>query len=85
MEITSSYSGGTPCIGGIAGYINSGSSSLADNIKVQNCSVQGLNIDFTNTNVTNIRVGGLIGHLYIYGGVDAYVSNSMVQNFNYEC
>ena len=80
MEITSSYSGGTPCIGGIAGYINSGSSSLADNIKVQNCSVQGLNIDFTNTNVTNIRVGGLIGHLYIYGGVDAYVSNSMVQN-----
>ena len=80
MEITSSYSGGTPCIGGIAGYINSGSSSLADNIKVQNCSVQGINIEFTNTNVTNIRVGGLIGHLYIYGGVDAYVSNSMVQN-----
>lgn len=80
MEITSSYSGGTPCIGAIAGYINSGSSSLADNIKVQNCSVQGINIDFTNTNVTSIRVGGLIGHLYIYGGVDAYVSNSMVQN-----
>lgn len=80
MEITSSYSGGTPCIGAIAGCINSGSSSLADNIKVQNCSVQGINIDFTNTNVTSIRVGGLIGHLYIYGGVDAYVSNSMVQN-----
>lgn len=80
MEIISSYSGGTPCIGGIAGYINSGSSSLANNIKVQNCSVQGLSIDFTNAKVTNIRVGGIVGHLYIYGGVDAYVSNSMVQN-----
>ena len=80
MEITSSYSGSTPCFGGIAGYINSGSSSLADSIKVQNCSVQGLNIEFTNTNVTNIRLGGLIGHLYIYGGVEAHVSNSLVQN-----
>lgn len=80
MEITSSYSGGTPCLGGIAGYISSGSSSLADSIKVQNCSIQGLNVEFTNVNVTNIRVGGLIGHLYIYGGVEARVTNSLVQN-----
>ena len=80
MEITSSYSGGTPCFGGMVGYLNSSSSSLADNIKVQNCSVQGLNIEFTSTNVTNIRIGGIIGHLYIYGGVEAYVSNSLVQN-----
>ena len=80
MEITSSYSGSTPCIGGIVGYLNSGSSSLADNIKVQNCSIQGLNIEFTNTAVTDIRVGGLVGHLYIFGGVEAHVNNSFVQN-----
>ena len=80
MEITSEYNGGTPCIGGIAGYINSGSSSLADSIKVQNCSIQGLSIEFSNNKVTDIRVGGIVGHLYIYGGVEAHVSNSFVQN-----
>ena len=66
MEITSSYSGGTPCIGGIVGYINSGASSLADSIKVQNCSIQGLNIEFSDNRVTSIRVGGLVGSLYIF-------------------
>ena len=80
MEITSSYNGGTPYIGGIAGYISSGSSSQADKIYVQNCSVQGLNVEFTDNKVTNIRVGGLLGQIYIYGGVEAHISNSFVQN-----
>ena len=80
MEITSSYSGSTPYIGGICAYINSGSSSLADKVTIQNCNIQGLNIEFTNTSVTNIVVGGIAGRLYIFGGVDANVNNCYVQN-----
>lgn len=80
MEITSSYSGGSPYIGGICAYISSGSTSLANKINVQNCSVQNFNIDFTNKNVTSVYIGGIAGYLYIFGGVDAYVTNSFVQN-----
>lgn len=80
MEITSSFSGNSPYIGGIAGYINSGSASLADEIKIQNCSIQGLTIEFTNTSVTNIAVGGIEGYIYVFGGVESYVTNSFVQN-----
>lgn len=80
MEVTSTYQGDSPCIGGIVGYLNSGSTSLAENVKIQNCSIQGFTIDFENTNVTDIRVGGIVGYLYIYGGVEAHISNSFVQN-----
>ena len=66
MEITSSYSGGSPSVGGIVGYIYSGASSLTDSIRVQNCSIQGLNIEFSDNSVTSIRVGGLVGYLYIF-------------------
>ncbi len=49
---------------------------------MQNCSVQGLNIDLENANATSIRVGGLIGYLYAYGGVDVYVTNDFAQNIS---
>ena len=80
MEISSSYSGSQPYIGGICAYVNSGSASLADKVTIQNCSIQGLNIEFTNTSVTNIIVGGIAGYLYIFGGVDANINNCYVQN-----
>ena len=79
MEVTYS-GGGTPYIGGICAYLSSGSSYLANEINVQNCSVQGLNIDFTNKNDTSVCAGGIVGQLYIFGGVNAYVTNSFVQN-----
>ena len=80
MEIISTYGGGSPTYGSIAGYISSGSANEATNIKVQNCSVQGFNVDFENTNATSARVGGLIGYLYAFGGVDVYVTNDFAQN-----
>ena len=80
MEITTSYNGGTALVGGICGYIESGSTSDADKIKVQNCSIQNLNIEFTNKLATGIRVGGMIGYIYTFGGVDTYITNSFVQN-----
>ena len=80
MEIVSTYGGGYPTYGSIAGYISSGSANEATSIKVQNCSVQGFNVDFENTNTTDIRVGGLIGYLFAFGGVDVYVTNDFAQN-----
>ena len=35
-----------------------------------------------NANATSIRVGGLIGYLYAYGGVDVYVTNDFAQNIS---
>ena len=80
MEITVSYNGDSPYIGGICGYIESSSSSLANNITIQNCSVQSLSVDFEDANVTKIQLGGIAGHLYLFGGIDAYIRNSFVQN-----
>lgn len=80
MEITTLYSGGTACIGAIVGNLSSGSSSLADKINIQNCSVQGLTVDFGNNNITSVRVGGLVGSLYVFGGVEAKVTNSFAYN-----
>lgn len=82
MEIVSTYGGEWTAYGSIAGYISSGSANDATSIKVQNCSVQGLNIDLENSNATSIRVGGLIGYLYAYGGVDVYVTNDFAQNIS---
>ena len=80
MEITTLYSGGTACIGAIVGNLSSGSSSLADKINIQNCSVQGLTVDFGNNNITSVRVGGLVGSLYVFGGGEAKVTNSFAYN-----
>ena len=80
MEITSTYSGGSPIIGGICSRINSSSTAETDNIIVQNCGITNLNIEFTNASVTEAMVGGIIGYIYTFGGVDSYITNNYVQN-----
>lgn len=80
MEIVSSYGYGGASYGSIFGYLSSGSTSEATNINVQNCSVQGFNVDFENGNATGIRPGGIIGYLYAFGGVEVYVTNCFAQN-----
>lgn len=80
MEINSTYSGGSTHMGGIIGYLNSSSTSLSDNITIQNCTIQGLTIEFANTSVTGICVGGILGYIHVYGGVDVFINNCFVQN-----
>lgn len=80
MEIISSYGGGSAAYGGIIGYLSSNSESDATNIKIQNCSVQGFNVDFENSSATGIRTGGIVGYLYAFGGVEVYVTNCFAQN-----
>lgn len=80
MEINSTYSGGSSHIGGIIGYLDSSSSSLSDNITIQNCSIQGFTVEFTNTSITGICVGGILGYIHAYGGVETYINNCYVQN-----
>ena len=82
MEIISRYSNSTPYIGGIIAYVNSGSSSNTDNIIIQNCGISNLNIEFENPAVTDVVVGGIIGYIYIFGGVTVQIQNNFVQDLN---
>lgn len=82
MEIISSYSGSTPYIGGICGFISGGANRLEYNVLIQNSSIQGLDIAFTNKNVTNIQVGGMVGHLDINYNAKTNINNCYVQNLN---
>lgn len=84
MEMYVTYNKDSGRYGGIAGEIISGSANEADSIIVQNCSVQGFDITFESPNSLNIIAGGIVGYLYAYGGVDTYVQNCYVQNYNVE-
>ena len=80
MEIISTYSGNNPIIGGICARINSSSTAETNNIIVQNCGITNLNIEFTNNSVTETMVGGIIGYIHAFGGVNTYINNNYVQN-----
>jgi hypothetical protein len=82
VEISSSYSGDTPYIGGLCAYIHSNYTNDVDKITIQNCSIQYLDISFSSTSATNVEAGGLVGHLEFYGGVETSINNCYIQNLN---
>lgn len=83
MEITSNYDGATPYIGGIVGFIDSNTTSEANKIIVQNCGVSGMYVEFNNKSVTTICVGGIIGYVHAFGGVDVYINNNYTQGIDF--
>ena len=51
---------------------------------IQNSSVSNLNIGFSDSRVTNVAVGGIIGYIHSYGGVEAYITNNYVYGLQIE-
>lgn len=80
MEITSSYGSNNPYIGGILPYVDSSRTARTDTLIIQNCGITNLSVEFENQNVTDAMVGGIIGYIYTFGGVDTYINNNYVQN-----
>ena len=84
MEVYSKYSGSTPYIGGIVAYFGCEGSSLAENVAIQNCGIKNFSVEFEDQSVMNVIIGGIVGYIYLYGGVTADIQNNFVQNFNVE-
>lgn len=84
LEINTTYGGDYPRYGGIVGELYSGPYNKVDSMLVQNCSIQNFDLTFSNSNIQHVVAGGIVGYMYAYGGVDTYVQNSYVYNFNVE-